>query len=682
MHQGVSPSADIRWMDKTRVEVFDGRVAFQNEDLARALLLQYNLANISESNMDSVLIYIKKNGYLKNEWNLLQFFHHFIIISYIRPNNVFLFSIILEMIVREFNNINVLKRVVTSLLSNIHRLDLHWMLDYLSNNGIIKEKSYVIFDNKDFKRIDIRFDEPKEEPTTLLNIIQKDDIEALMKFSGFPDFDFNQFMPYQEKHVCLRHGVTLIQCAAFYAALSCFKYLLNNGSDLNKKSHANENTVDYFAVIGGNFEIIKILESKNFNCSLKALYISISFHRYELFDWLFERYKAKNMITEQLYVACIGFNFYYGLKKLVFSQSSFFHSLQFQRFFGLAPEMVSYLFTTSFRSNANEVAGFMILRSNEIMTEFCINQYSFDTNAKYKGYSLLALALKVCNSEIIWMFLKRIDVSFRTILINNVKSLLLVSVLKSRCDFDIFSFLVDKKEVDVNALYEVHNPEKGSIYSTSVIFDCVEAEDLRYLEKILKRPDLDVNQYFYRYDKQNRVSCTPFYCACIHQNNEAIEIFLKDSRTDINALSTNNNKFCYPLITLVKGRNYQAVEMLLRDPRTNVNISDNMEGTPLIYACMTDNPAMVRLLLAHPKTNINQVFINTNYYNSHDNSFSKCKKYALLAAAHVGSEEIVKTLLSTKKLKKLSESDYAILSNKSHLREKIMDFISKTLVES
>ena len=75
-------------------------------------------------------------------------------------------------------------------------------------------------------------------------------------------------------------SITLIGCCALFGSIKCFKYLLLNGANL-------EIGVNNLAAAGGNMEIIKICEQNGYPVSQGALYMAISYHKYELFKKLY-----------------------------------------------------------------------------------------------------------------------------------------------------------------------------------------------------------------------------------------------------------------------------------------------------------------------------------------------------------------------------------------------------------
>ncbi|OHT00823.1 hypothetical protein TRFO_07820 [Tritrichomonas foetus] len=119
-------------------------------------------------------------------------------------------------------------------------------------------------------------------------IIKNDDLEALQNLIDISDFDYNQtsLPSIFELSMFCQTDPTLIQVAAFYGAVKCFKYFFINGADAHKCDEEKKTTV-HFAIAGGNIEIIRILQRENFNFS-GAANIATIYHRNDIFRWIYD----------------------------------------------------------------------------------------------------------------------------------------------------------------------------------------------------------------------------------------------------------------------------------------------------------------------------------------------------------------------------------------------------------
>ena len=127
--------------------------------------------------------------------------------------------------------------------------------------------------------------------------ISIDSLDQLQAFqSANPEFDMHKkfvFDTYDPmRNVCFQQETNLIDIAAFYGSINCFKFLFMNNVEVT------ENTCEY-AVCGGNIEIVRILEQKGlpFRCSLLH---SIECHRDEITDWLLLNHPSEVEIEDYL----------------------------------------------------------------------------------------------------------------------------------------------------------------------------------------------------------------------------------------------------------------------------------------------------------------------------------------------------------------------------------------------
>lgn len=82
----------------------------------------------------------------------------------------------------------------------------------------------------------------------------------------------------------LTNSPPLISVAAFYQAVKCFNFLIDNNADINKLDELETPLVN-FAVAGGNMEIIQKLDKMGTDFQ-KTLQIAAEYGHYEIFMWI------------------------------------------------------------------------------------------------------------------------------------------------------------------------------------------------------------------------------------------------------------------------------------------------------------------------------------------------------------------------------------------------------------
>jgi ankyrin repeat protein len=122
---------------------------------------------------------------------------------------------------------------------------------------------------------------------TFFSLIRDDNLTHLKRLARSPAFSLDICippMPYLPSPA-LFNFPTLIQTAAFFGSIRCFRFLLCNGSNLLLLDR-NFVTLSQMAIAGGNLEIIRLCQFYSLDFS-GAVHASVKYHRHAIFDWLF-----------------------------------------------------------------------------------------------------------------------------------------------------------------------------------------------------------------------------------------------------------------------------------------------------------------------------------------------------------------------------------------------------------
>ncbi|OHT02395.1 hypothetical protein TRFO_30524 [Tritrichomonas foetus] len=119
-------------------------------------------------------------------------------------------------------------------------------------------------------------------------LLANDDITSLQYVAAQPDFNYNRKILPSFFEICpfAQNSPSLIEVAALYGSINCFKYLLLNGSSLYLLDETNASLPQY-AVAGGNLEIIRICHQKKLSFNGTSQ-IAALFHRNDILNWLLE----------------------------------------------------------------------------------------------------------------------------------------------------------------------------------------------------------------------------------------------------------------------------------------------------------------------------------------------------------------------------------------------------------
>jgi ankyrin repeat protein len=128
----------------------------------------------------------------------------------------------------------------------------------------------------------------QEEPVSeqvILSYLVKDDVGSLrLQVSAGLDVNQQFFWILGDLPDLLTNSPPLISVAAFYCAVNCFHFLLENNADIGKLDEL-DTPLGNFAIAGGNMEIIQQLDQRGVDFQ-NTLQIAAEQGHYEIFLWL------------------------------------------------------------------------------------------------------------------------------------------------------------------------------------------------------------------------------------------------------------------------------------------------------------------------------------------------------------------------------------------------------------
>lgn len=150
---------------------------------------------------------------------------------------------------------------------------------------------------------------PQKYRPNFLPSILIDDVDSLQKLiNNDPQFNIDKTLIDLKKNdvidtsLIYTRDINLIQCSALFGSVKCFKYLFLN-------FEIEISGLAWYAVAGGNVEIIHICEQNNFNFR-RTLNAAFTFHRTNIAEWIIDN--NKDEIDTSNYLNCIetcNFNF-------------------------------------------------------------------------------------------------------------------------------------------------------------------------------------------------------------------------------------------------------------------------------------------------------------------------------------------------------------------------------------
>lgn len=185
---------------------------------------------------------------------------------------------------------------------------------------------------------------------------------------------------------------------------------------------------------------------------------------------------------------------------------------------------------------------------------------------------------------------------------------------------------------------------------------------------MLSQPNICINQisdmsYIYKDESFDRL--TPLYYAILNHDMEIISLLLNHPSIDVNLSFEPNSHTTYrtALHIAIEMEFLPAVKLLLERPDIDVNAIANFDDesfnfsswsktdyfdfyyTPLHEAVELENIEIIKLLLAHPKIDVNKIEVFDNYNGRCKGVYDRVKQSVLCRAIQKQNCEIVKLLL-------------------------------------
>ncbi len=164
------------------------------------------------------------------------------------------------------------------------------------------------------------------------------------------------------------------------------------------------------------------------------------------------------------------------------------------------------------------------------------------------------------------------------------------SLLTLACKYqnkEIVKFLLKNYEIDVNTL----NPE-----GFTPLYVAANAHNPDIVESLLKQPEIQPNKL--------SNGCSAFYLACCDGDTKTARLLAQHPDTDINLSDADGFT---PLHAASNQNNRKVVEFLLSHKKIIIPQESNYGNTVLHTACAAGNKEIVELLLSHSKIEPNQL---------------------------------------------------------------------------
>ena len=140
----------------------------------------------------------------------------------------------------------------------------------------------------------------------IAQIIRDDDFESFTKYISSTNLDFNAKLKKSafESNALLFFEPTLFEYSCFFQSINIFRFIFLKNGEITKD-------LSKYAIAGGNYEIIHLLETKNAVFDEECLITAISYHHNDIAEYLIDNNQSLNQISiEKILKTCIqSYNF-------------------------------------------------------------------------------------------------------------------------------------------------------------------------------------------------------------------------------------------------------------------------------------------------------------------------------------------------------------------------------------
>jgi ankyrin repeat protein len=398
---------------------------------------------------------------------------------------------------------------------------------------------------------------------TLVSEIRKDNLESLKMFSHNPNFSIDSRIlatPYLPSPDLLGHP-TLIQVAAFFGSVKCFRWLLSNSADL-RAFDQHFVTLAQMAVAGGNIEIIRLCQQYNLDF-YATVHFAVKYYRNDIFDWL-----SDILSIDANEVDLTGQNLIHSACK-----SNNMHALRRLAACGADINAVSY-------DGQWTPLRIAVRRGYMESIKYLLSLPQLDVD-RHRPKSLTPLSLATKRGDVVIAKLliargARTDDFFGT-----RRGLLLVAA--QHCQLSMVQYLLTVPGVDVNS-----TTREGM----SSLIGTVSRGWESIVQVLLSDPRVDVNL-------ATSDGCTPLYWAMRHGSHSLFDAII--ARPDIDLTKRTNKGLTF----LHLATDEHMARVLLARHAIDVNATNSLGETPLHKAAQSGNIDVVSLLLEQPEINVN-----------------------------------------------------------------------------
>ncbi|MBQ2379866.1 MAG: ankyrin repeat domain-containing protein [Akkermansia sp.] len=195
---------------------------------------------------------------------------------------------------------------------------------------------------------------------------------------------------------------------------------------------------------------------------------------------------------------------------------------------------------------------------------------------------------------------------------------------------ECMKILLAHPDIDVN---------QADIMGRTALIKAIMSDSTECVKLLLAHPDIDVNK------QDGRIGNAAIHIAAGNNKPESLKLLLEKKETDVNLMHGLSGAKSTALCFAVMQGHTECVKLLLSHPKIDVNLTDDERQGPIVQATYYNHVECVKLLLAAPGIDVNR---------------SSGKFTALTLAVYNNTPEIVKLLLQAPGIEVDKPSDHGL----------------------
>lgn len=551
-----------------------------------------------EASYDDIISFIKEANILLNQELFLHLLQSIKKCVFIRPHKVELL-------------LSVLSYLKDNILKDFPKF--RWMGSHIPSEFRDRLRKIGLFNLpiRQLKNLEA------EKFNKLIELIKSDDISSFQEFISHTNVDINTKININSFKIDKTYNPSLIELSCFFGSLQIFKFLLMNNATRWKM-------LPNYALAGGNYEIIHILERENVKFDkIEVISEAIKFHRNDVVEYLEPNpFEAFTYCVKHDNIECL-------IKCLEKMNSDRKNELSFD-------EVFLKVCFHSVKKNFPEITKILCYLCPD-----CVNEHDF--NHQYMIHRAIN-----CNYNSIAKFLSNFDHSDLNVTNGEIDTPLICAVRMK--NIEIVQILCDNEKVDLNAQNFSENTAMHVALNGSSI-DIIKIlinhknrldtlmknnQQLTYMHFAIMTKNLEIVKLINGLDDKlhllgNKTNATPLIYAVSYGTPEIVDYLSRFDDVDVNF------KNCHGISSLhLAIENPQILVILCNHSKIELSIRNDQGNSPLHLASSKGKIESVKILVGFNGVDINAL-----------NDFNNTP---LFLAAQNGYVEIVKFLCSQKSI--------------------------------